>query len=69
MGESAFEQELRRLLQPGLTPEAQEAREALLKRCLGVLGEDVAGEAGTELDDNTLEMLAAAGEIDQMRLE
>ena len=59
MDESEFERELRRLMQLDFPTGTEEFREALLARCLAVLGED---DAGADLDDGDLELLAAAGD-------
>lgn len=49
---------IERLMQQDLSEGTDEFRESLLARCLGVLGEE---DNGSTLDDDDLEMLAAAG--------
>ena len=60
MEESEFEQELRRLFRNAHAAGRAEFRESLLARCLAVLREN---DAGAELDDSELELLAAAGDV------
>ena len=54
------ENELRRILSQDLSVGTEAFRDALLARCLQVLGED---GAATELCDEELELLAAAGDM------
>lgn len=53
------EREIVRILRQDLSKGTEKFRDALLARCLAVLG---SGD-GIELDDSELEMLAAAGEL------
>lgn len=57
-----WELELVLLMGEDLSEGTESFREILLARCLSVLNADVADDEGTELDDDTLDMLAAAGE-------
>ena len=60
MKENAFEQRLNGLFSQDLSVGTEGFRDALLKRCLAVL--DDSGKM-VELDDETLELLSAAGDV------
>lgn len=57
------EQEIRRILSQDLSAGTEAFRDALLARCLEVLGSDDS-ESGLDLFDEDLELLAAAGSPD-----
>ena len=59
-----LEQEIRRILGQDLSVGTEAFRDSLLKRCLSVLDSSV--EDGVELDDDELELLAAAGSPEVM---
>ena len=57
-----LEQEIRRILGKDLSVGTEAFRDSLLKRCLSVL--DSGSEDGIELDDDQIELLAAAGSLE-----
>ena len=60
MDEQVFEQNVQRLMKQDFSAGTEAFRDALLVRCLNELGN---AEDGIELDDETLDMLAAAGNV------
>ena len=59
MDDDKLEQKLQQLLKQDLSAGTESFRDALLARCLDELGAD---EDGSELDDEALDLLAAAGD-------
>ena len=64
-GAGVDEREIAKVLQQDLSKGTEAFRDALLRRCLDVLDSD---NDGRSLDDDELEMLAAAGDLGAMTI-
>ena len=60
MNDKMLDQMIERLMKQDFSAGTEEFRDGLLERCLAVLD---AGNEGAPLDDEALDMLAAAGDV------